>query len=257
MLEIDDRMWVANPSDGLWKEQDTYVASGYVIGPAADFFTARAKQWVSGNLTIPALPAGTQVNLFDSTNIDVLSDPDHVDWELAVKVQVTGETELDIKDLTGRNGRYHVAKVDLVASADKTLSPGLRSYSFRAFPSSDRDTIVRLPVNVSDQFEAPGKRAMIRRGRGLVLENALRALEGKQVVAEIFAIGIVLRGILERVEEPIVIFPDRGSPLRVMYLTIQGEDIAGSQTGFGGTSSGASWGQDKFAIPQFAVGELS
>ncbi len=256
-FEIDDRVWFAAADTGIYKEQDTFVASGYVIGPAADFFTARAKQWVSGNLIVPALPAGTQVNLFDSTNIDVLSDPDHVDWGLAVKVQVTGETEVDIKDLTGRNGRYHVAKVDLEASADKTLSPGLRSYSFRAFPSSDRDTIVRLPVNVSDQFEAPGKRAMIRRGRGLVLENALRAKEGKQVVAEIFAIGIVLRGILERVEEPIVIFPDRGSPLRVMYLTIQGEDIAGSSAGFGGTSSGASWGQDKFAIPQFAVGELS
>ncbi len=256
-FEIDDRVWLSAQDIGIHKEQDTFVPSGYVIGPAADFFTARAKQWVSGNLTIPALPAGTQVNLFDSTNVDVLSDPDHAAWQLAVKVQVTDETEVDIKDLTGRNGRYHVAKLDLMASADRTLSPGFRSYSFRAFPSSDRDTIVRLPVNVSDQFEAPGKRAMVNRGRGLVLENALRALEGKQVVAEIFATGIILRGILERVEEPIVIFPDRGSPLRVMYLTIQGEDIAGSQAGFGGTSSGASWGQDKFAIPQFAVGELS
>ncbi len=257
MLEIDDRMWVANPSNGLWKEQDTFVATGYVIGPAADFFTARSKQWVSATLTIPALPAGTKVNLFDSTNIDVLSDPDHTDWGLAVKVQVAGEIEVDIKDLTDRNGRYHVAKVDLVASADKTLSPALRSYSFRAFPSADRDTIVRFPVNVSDQFEAPGKRAMIRRGRGLVLENALRAKEGQQVVAEIFALNIVLRGILERVEEPLVVFPERGSPLRVMFLTIEGEDIAGSTAGFGGTSSGASWGQDMFAIPQFAVGELS
>ena len=257
MLEIDDRMWVANPSNGLWKEQDTFVASGYVIGPAADFFTARAKQWVSGNLIIPALPAGTQVNLFDSTNIDVLSDPDHADWGLAVKVQVPGETEVVVSDLTGREGRYHVAKVDLEASADKTLSPGLRSYSFRAFPSSDRDTIVRLPINISDQFEAPGKRAMIRRGRGLILENALRALEGKQVVCEIFALGIVLRGIMEAVEEPFVVFPDRGTPFRVMFVTIQGEDIAGSSTGFGGTSSGASFGQDKFAIPQLAVGELS
>jgi hypothetical protein len=256
-LEIDDRMWVANPSNGLWKEQDTFVDSGYVIGPAADFFTARAKQWVSGDLTIPELPPGTQVNLFDSTNIDVLNDPNHPDWELAVKVQVPGESEVSVDDLTGRNGRYHVAKVELTASADNTITPGFRSYSFRAFPSSDRDTIVRLPVNVSDQFEAPGKRAMLRRGRGIVLEQALRALEGKQVTVEVFALGIVLRGILERIEEPIVVFPERGSGLRVMFITIQGEDIAGAAAGFGGTSSGASWGQDKFAVPQFAVGELS
>ena len=258
-LQVDDRLWAISSGAGaaLWKEQDTFVASGYVIGPAADFFTARAKQWVSGNLTVSALPAGTEVNLFDSPNIDALSDPNHADWELAIKVQVPGETEVDIKDLTGRNGRYHVAKVDLVASAARTLSPTFRSYSFRAFPSSDRDTILRLPVNVSDQFEAPGKRAMIRRGRGVVLENALRALEGKQLVCEIFALGIVLRGILERVEEPIISFPERGSPLRVMYINVRGEDIAGSSLGYGGTSSGASWGQDMFAIPQFAVGELS
>ncbi len=256
-VEIDDRMWLAASFDGLYKEQDTYVASGYVIGPAADFFSARSKQWVSGTLAIPALPAGTEVNLFDSTNPDVLSDPDHTDWSLALKVQVTGETEVDAKDLTGRQGRYHVAQVELNASADQTLTPGLRSYSFRAFPSSDRDTIVRLPVNVSDQFEAPGKRAMTRRGRGLLLENALRALEGNQVVCEIYALQIVLRGILERVEEPIMTFPERGSPLRVMFLTIRGEDIAGAATGYGGTSSGASYGQDMFTIPQYAVGELS
>jgi hypothetical protein len=256
-FEIDDRLWFAAADTGIYKEQDTFVASGYVIGPAADFFTARAKQWVSGNLIIPSLPAGTTVNLFDSTNVDVLSDPNHVDWGLAVKVQATGETEIEVSDLTGRNGRYHVAKVDLVASADRSLSPGFRSYSFRAYPGSDRDTLIRLPINVSDQFESPGKRAITRRGRGLVIEQVLRAKEGKQIVCEIFALNVLLRGMLERVEEPIDGIPNRGTPLRIMYLRIRGEDIAGSSAGFGGTSSGASLGQNRLGVQRLGVGKVS
>jgi hypothetical protein len=42
-----------------------------------------------------------------------------------------------------------------------------------------------------------------------------------------------------------------------MYLRIRGEDIAGSSAGFGGTSSGASLGQNRLGVQRLGVGKVS
>lgn len=253
IIEIEDRIWMAIPTDGIWKEQDTFIVTGYIIGPAADFFTSDPKQWVSGHLSIVTLPAGAEVDLFDSTQLAALSDPNHASWTLAGKTLGEGTTDLDIDNLTNRDSRYHMAKVVMLSPTSRTVTPAFRSYSFRAFPSSARDTLIRLPVNVSDQFESPQKRAMILRGRGALMERTFRAKEGTQVVCEIYALGLEVRGMLESVEETITVIPDRGNPLNVMFLRIRGEEVL---VGGGGSSSGAGFGLDKFAIPQFGVGEL-
>jgi hypothetical protein len=172
-------------------------------------------------------------------------------------VALTGESDVEVTNLTGRAGRFHLAKIDLAAPTGRATTPALRSYSFRAFPSSDRDTLVRMPINVSDQFESRGRRALVRRGRGIVIEQTLRAFEGKQVVLEIYGLRMLLRGMLERIELPVAHVPEVGTPLRVMYLTVRGEAIAGSSAGYGGTSSGASLGQDRLGLPKLGVGIVS
>lgn len=255
MVELDDRMYFCVNSDGVWKQTDEYVISGYIIGPLADFFTADDKQWVAAELSGDALPAGTSLELYDTTNPALINDEASSSWQLVTQLFV-GQTSSTINNLAGRSSRYHGTKVILRSDSSRVFSPVVHSWSFRALPNPRRDILLRIPINVSDQIESPGRRAITVPGRGKAIEQALRVYEGQQVVVQLYRPALEVRGLIERFESVIETIPTYGSVRRVMYARIRGTRLEDSEAVVTQTS-GASLGQDTLGIVAMGEGEVN
>lgn len=253
-LVEDDRLYAAVDTEGLWSETDLYVQTGYVVGPLADFFTSEDKQWVGANLSGVALPVGASLELYDTVDPGLINDPANLSWRLVIKLIGT-QTANSLSDLAGRNSRFHAAQVIYRSDSSRTYSPALQSYSFRALPNPDRDVLIRIPINVSDQIESPGRRATTIPGRGEAIEGALRAYEGRQVLIELFRPSLEIRGLVEQFESVIVTIPTFGSVRRVMYARIRGTRLGGIGFAGGTITLGASLGQDTLGLTILGKGE--
>ena len=64
-----------------YKETSTFENEGYVIMPAADFFTAESKQFVGAEISTNALPNDTSVELYYSTKFEALDNPNDSSFE--------------------------------------------------------------------------------------------------------------------------------------------------------------------------------
>lgn len=241
LCQVDDRMYAAASLDGLHVEDDTYVSTGYIIGPLADFYTADDKQWVSGELTGVEMPAGTVMKLWESNDSAAINDPDSDSWSHTVSLGV-GDTERFSTPYTGVNARYHTAKVTLGSDSTRVFSPRFRSYSFRALPNPDRDILVRIPINVSDQVDSPWKRAINVPGRGEAIEAVLRSFEGKQASIELFRPALQVRGIVEKFESTIESITTFGAVRRIMYALIRGTRLSEIETSYGVATTGDNLG---------------
>jgi hypothetical protein len=251
MVEVDDRMYVCMASDDLYRETDDYVATGYVIGPLADFYTSDNKQWVSAELSGSELPLGAGLELYNTTDPVLINDEASLDWQIVTKLLAT-ESSREVNTLS-LDARYHVAKVVFRSDGSRASTPGFRSYSFRALPNPVRDVLLRIPINVSDQIESPGKRAMTVRGRGLAIEEALRAYEGAHVLIELYRPPLQVRGLIERFEATVDVIPPYGSVRRVMYARIRGSRLLNYQSPIINTT-GSSLGQDTLGLVTLGKG---
>lgn len=255
-IEVDDRMWIAVAGDDLWQETDEYVAEGYVIGPLADFFTSDDKQWVGADITGGVTPVGGYLELYDTTNPALILEPDSTSWRLVHQL-ASGDTTNTTQTLTGRSSRFHAAKLVWRSPATRIETPSFQSYSFRALPAPQRDILLRIPINVSDQIESRGRRATRIPGRGKALEDALRAYEGKHVLIELYRPELEIRGLIEKFESTIQTIPNQGSVRSVMYARIRGTRLT-DKAGYGGAvqTDGASLGQDILGIAILGIGEI-
>ena len=232
---------------GVIKELDTYVNDGYIIFPAADFYTSQAKQWVGGRLYTNVLPSGAEVLAEFSNELDTLefrSSPNYTTLTNA-QIQGTGE-EIPMVNVIDR---WLIPKLTLKSSADNTQSPEVYSYSYRAFPEPE-DVIARIPVNVSDRIERPGKRAKNIPGIGNKLFNALKRLEGKSVILNIYKPEETIRGIVENITLPVQEITKLGSTMVFCTIQIRGQrqNIDTSEV-----SSLGSLGVGQLGIYEFGV----
>ena len=68
----------------IYKETSTYESTGYLITPAADFFTAEAKQFVGAEVSTKELPDNTSVELLFSNNFEDLDTSSFVPKEISL-----------------------------------------------------------------------------------------------------------------------------------------------------------------------------
>lgn len=253
-VEIDDRMWVAATTD-VYRETDLYITEGYVIGPLADFFTADEKQWVGGELSGVKLVSGTGLELYETTDPAVINDPNSTGWTLATKLRV-GEEKRTATLFAGNESRYHAAKIVLRSDSTRIATPGFRSYSFRGLPNPDRDILIQIPINVSDQIDSPGKRSINVPGRGEAIEAVLREYEGKQVVVELYRPALLVRGLIEKFESVIETITTRGAVRRILYCLIRGTRITDDDSDYGTTTTGDDLGVMTLGLPTLGTREV-
>jgi hypothetical protein len=244
---VNDRIFFIVDQIGVIKELTTYLDSGYIIFPAADFYTAQAKQWVGGRLYTNVLPSGGEVLAEFANELDSLEDPNSSNYTTLTNAQIQGTG--DEVPMVNVINRWLIPKLVLSASADNTESPEVYSYSFRAFPEPE-DVIARIPVNVSDRIERPGKRAKVIPGIGNKLFNALKRLEGKSVILNIYKPEETIRGIVENITLPVQEITKLGSTMVFCTIQIRGQrqNVDTSEV-----SSLGSLGIGQLGVYQFGV----
>ena len=214
---------------GVYKELDTYVSTGYIVTALADFYTSEKKQWVGAKLNTNGVSAGT-VELATSTIPTDIDDIDSATWQNQITIAsgVGGDEEvLELVD-----GRWITAKLTITTS-DTSQSPELLSFAIRGFQLVN-DLVVDMPINISDQIERPFRKALRINGQGELIYQALRNKEGKSVQLEIYRPDTLLRGIIENVSSPIEEISPRGSVTQYCLVRFRGSKvIATSSSGQG------------------------
>jgi hypothetical protein len=205
---------------GLVKELTSYVTDGYVILPAADFYTSQKKQWIGGRIYTSDIPAGGSVLAEFSTDLDALSNPNSATYSTLTNVEIEGDgDEIPIVNVINR---WLIPKLTITAGSAQASTPEVYSYSYRAFPEPE-DVIARIPVNVSDRIERPGKRPKNIPGIGAKLFNALKRLEGKSVQLTLFKPDEAIRGIVENVTLPVQEITKYGSTMVFCTIQVRGQ----------------------------------
>ncbi len=214
---------------GVYKELDTYVSTGYIVTALADFYTSEKKQWVGAKLNTNGVSAGT-VELATST---IPTDIDNIDsptWENQITIASGVGGDEEVLELV--NGRWITAKLTITTS-DTSQSPELLSFAIRGFQLVN-DLVVDMPINISDQVERPFRKALRINGQGELIYQALRNKEGKNVQLEIYRPDTLLRGIIENVSSPIEEISPRGSVTQYCIVRFRGSKvIATSSSGQG------------------------
>jgi hypothetical protein len=232
---------------GLIKEAATLVDDGYLILPAADFYTSQAKQWIGGRIYTNDIPAGSNVLAEFSTELDALENPNATSYSTLTKIE-TSESGNEVPMINVIN-RWLVAKITISSNSGRTASPEVYSYSYRAFPEPE-DIIARIPINVSDRIERPGKRAKNIPGIGKKLFDAVKKLEGKSVTLTLFKPDEIVRGIVENVTLPIQEITKLGSTMVFCTIQVRGQRQASAT---GEITSLGALGIGRLGIHQFGV----
>ena len=232
---------------GLIKEAATLVDDGYLILPAADFYTSQAKQWIGGRIYTNDIPAGSNVLAEFSTELDALENPSATSYSTLTKIE-TSESGNEVPMINVIN-RWLVAKITISSNSGRTASPEVYSYSYRAFPEPE-DIIARIPINVSDRIERPGKRAKNIPGIGKKLFDAVKKLEGKSVTLTLFKPDEIVRGIVENVTLPIQEITKLGSTMVFCTIQVRGQRQASAT---GEITSLGALGIGRLGIHQFGV----
>lgn len=221
---IDDRLLVAIDGDGLWVEDSTFAASGWLIGPFADFFQDAPKPWIGARIDTDSLPpgGGEQVRLLYSTVKDAILNAADGSWTQVISITTGQQTTEEV--MAGVTARGIAAQVELTAGTAGTTTPDVYAYAFRAYPAGE-DIVVTIPVNVSDQIERPGRHRLRLRNWGQQVWADLKAKEGDQAEVEIYRPAEKMRGIILSVSTPITGYTRRGSPTVFTNITVRGRRI--------------------------------
>jgi hypothetical protein len=214
---------------GVYKELDTYVSTGYIVTALGDFYTSEKKQWVGAKLNTNGVSSGT-VELATSTTPTDIDDINSTTWENQITIASGVGGDEEVLELV--NGRWITAKLT-ITTTDTAQSPELLSFAIRGFQLVN-DLVVDMPINISDQVERPFRKALRINGQGELIYQALRNKEGKNVQLEIYRPDTLLRGIIENVSSPIEEISPRGSVTQYCIVRFRGSKvIATSSSGQG------------------------
>lgn len=217
---IEKRLFAAVSGAGLLREEDTFETDGYIIGPLGDFSTSTEKSWVGAFIDTEDVADGT-VSLYYSTDPGAILDDTDASW-IRVKRVSSSVTNDETETRIGvTESRYIAGMVKIEGPTDGSTSPEIRGFGFRGY-QSETDVLVELPVNVSDHIERKGRRRLSVKGRGDVIWEVLKTLEGDQVELTLYEPSQFYRGTIAQVSNPITSITHRGSPMLVATLRFRG-----------------------------------
>ena len=169
---------------------------------------------------------------------DELVFDDLIDKNLVIKKQFETPKVFELKIIkTGKNidlvkkdhiqkvqiekvSRYLVGKITLKTS-NTSNTPKVKSVQFRALARPEL-VVARIPINISDRVERPGRKPLKVKGLGDTLYNALRDKEGDAVTLEIFDPNEIIRGVVESISYPVQSNTEVGSVVQYAILTVRG-----------------------------------
>jgi len=219
IVSLDDRILVNVKGHGIYREATTFASTGFVISPAADFFNAAKKAWVGARLPPGSVPAGTQVELFYSTDPAALEDSSHASWTSIITATNASPGDGAETPITGVESRYIIGKVVLTPNGANTSTPTVLSFSFRGLLQTTEED-VPLVVNISDRLELPGRKPLTVNGAGDAVYEKLLDIKGDAVTLTLLRPDKIYKGQIRTISAPIQAMPRKGSPTQV---TVRGQ----------------------------------
>ena len=217
ITQTNGKFFVVSSGADAYLETSTYEAEGYLVLSAADFFTAESKQFVGAEVSTVTMPADTQVSLQYSTRFEDLDAPETATFTNALtQLGGIGDEEKQIAEVS----RYIIGKV-ILRSTDGVSTPKVKSVQFRALARPEL-VVARIPINISDRVERPGRKPIKVKGLGDTLYNSLRSKEGDSVTLEIFEPAEVIKGVVEQISYPIQSNEVVGSDTQYAIITVRG-----------------------------------
>jgi len=251
MVTVGTKVFWSIAGEGLARISNDNVSAGYVISPLADNFTRDLKSW-SGiivdaeNLGVPA-----KIRIYYSTNPAAIYDPTHPAWVLWTELTTT-EMAGVVSLLNNVSSRYITIKVEL--DGDANDSPILNGFTVLSSPGQS-DIFYNLPINVSDVITRPNHAPKTVPGLGRKIHNQLKTVQGASVTLEVLDPAETIQGTVMQINEPVIHYPRRGSPVFIAQVQIRGRTIPSG--GIEGVSfSSASFGIGRFAEMFFGGREV-
>lgn len=233
VVSTADRLFVSVDGEDIFRDDTTkFVGSSYLISPLADFFSPNSKAWIGVTIEAQNIGNGNNIVVKVSTDPDALFDPLHASWEFIANL--SSQTQIsDEIILTNTEGRYATVMVELSPGGTQDETPILNSFALRAYSDSE-DVILRIPVNVSDQIERPNRRPLRVRNWGHQVFTALLGFDGQFIEFELYRPPLVVRGVVESIDNPVIARSVRGSATTYALMQIRGKIVgSGSQAGNG------------------------
>ncbi len=218
---IGGRLFTLDSAGRVHRQSPTvWHAAPWVISPLADFFTKEDKSWAAFRLLARSLPS-TVTAYYAISDGAILEEGATTSWT-AIKSYTAADGAEQL--LTGVKSR--TLAIMLKAVTDGTAAWGLEGFAVRAYAAT-YDTIMKVPVNISDQLERRHRRRLVVPGLGDRFYDALKAKEGNGVEWELLPTGETYKGHLKQVETRLVTVPHRGSRTLIAICTFKGRRTAG------------------------------
>lgn len=224
MLVVGERLILGLPGTGVYRESANYVTSGYLISSAADFFTARSKEWVFMRANGLSVSAGASVAVEVTNDVDALTDPTHVSWRPIVTIYSDEQWDALFALAAVEASRYVAIKVTIRPTTARTGTPIVASVTVFASLLPD-EILVRLPVNVSDRVERTNRQPINVPGLGAAIERRLLGMQGTAQNLELYRYPLSLTGVVVDVETTTPQLGDRGSGSLLAMVTFRGRFV--------------------------------
>ena len=217
ICRVNEKFLFSVEDNGLFKQTSVFESEGFLLLPAADFFTAENKQFVGAEVSTEVLSAGTSVNVDVSTKFESLNDSSDSSFDTVIQQTVgTGDNEVQLKKVS----RFLVTKLTL-KTTNTSNTPKVKSVQIRALARPEL-VVARIPINISDRVNRPNRKPVKVKGLGDALYNALRDKEGTSVTLEIFDPNEIIRGVVESISYPVQSNTEVGSVVQYAILTVRG-----------------------------------
>ena len=217
ICRVNEKFLFSVADNGLFKQTSVFESEGFLLLPAADFFTAENKQFVGAEVSTEVLSAGTSVNVDVSTKFESLNDSSDSSFDTVIQQTVgTGDNEVQLKKVS----RFLVTKLTL-KTTNTSNTPKVKSVQIRALARPEL-VVARIPINISDRVNRPNRKPVKVKGLGDALYNALRDKEGTSVTLEIFDPNEIIRGVVESISYPVQSNTEVGSVVQYAILTVRG-----------------------------------
>ena len=217
ICKVNEKFLFSVDGSGVYKQTSLFETEGFIMLPAADFFTAENKQFVGAEVSTESLDTGTSVEVAVSTKFESLNNSADSSFETVIIQQGgTGDNEVQIEKVS----RFIVAKVTLKTSTTSN-TPKVKSVQIRALARPEL-VVARIPINISDRVNRPNRKPVKVKGLGDALYNALRDKEGDAVTLEIFDPNEIIRGVVESISYPVQSNTEVGSVVQYAILTVRG-----------------------------------
>ena len=215
---VNTKFVVLVQQEGVFLQQSTYEAEGYLILPNVDFYTSDEKQWVGTTVEHETIEDARRVQCFISTKFEDINSPASTNWLLTNDSSTgRGNQESQINE----NSRYLVSKIVLQANGDFSGTPAFNSIAVRALPRP-QVIVVDLPVNISDQVERPGRKKLKVKNLGEAIYQELKEFEGDSITLEIYDPAETIRGVVESVAYPVINNASIGSVTQYCTVRVKG-----------------------------------